>query len=259
MSLVLGISLSTYFFLWFRPFRQSFMLFFSSPSAAIPPPMSTHTIHAALVRSTGPSLGSIVFAALINSLFQLLIIITIFLQKLPFYLRRIPWVPLAAPIAIYVIPGVGWVVRVLEGWTNRLNKYGLIYAGLTGEPFWVSAARAGVLIDKGREGTVSVETDGNNNRGRVLKKKKGFSSERKLLSVSLFLVDIKKLTVFEIVAPLTLLTISPLTLTLPFALTAYLFVAHTLGAPNLALGAAVIAGTVTALVGLFCVGLVKDT
>jgi hypothetical protein len=60
-------------------------------------------------------------------------------------------------------------------------------------------------------------------------------------------------------APLTLLTISPLTLTFPFALTAYLFVAHTLEAPHLALGAAIIAGTVTALVGLFCVGLVKDT
>jgi len=79
---------------------------------------------------------------------------------------------------LYVIPGVGWGVRVLEGWTNRLNKYGLIYAGLTGELFWVSAARAGVLIDKGREGTVSVEADGNR-RGEVLKKKKGFSSERK--------------------------------------------------------------------------------
>jgi hypothetical protein len=107
-----------------------------------------------------------------------------FLQKLPFYLRRIPWVPLSAPIAIYVIPGVGWVVRLLEGWTNRLNKYGLIYAGLTGEPFWVSAARAGVLIDRGREGTVSVEADGNH-RGRVLKRKKGFSSERKFLFISL--------------------------------------------------------------------------
>ena len=79
---------------------------------------------------------------------------------------------------MYVIPGVGWVVGLLEGWTNKLNKYGLIYAGLTGEPFWVSAARAGVLIDKGREGTFGVEAD-ENRRGRVLKKKKGFSSERK--------------------------------------------------------------------------------
>ena len=89
--------------------------------------------------------------------------------------------PLATPIALYVIPGVGWVVRFLEGWTSRLNKYGLIYAGLTGEPFWASATRAGVLIDKGRE--IVVEADGNRRRGsgggnRAVKKKKGFSSER---------------------------------------------------------------------------------
>ncbi len=60
------------------------------------------------------------------------------------------------------------------------------------------------------------------------------------------------------VAPLTLLTVAPLTLSFPFALLTYLFVAHTLGAPNAALGASVLAGGVTALVGLFCVGLVKD-
>lgn len=45
----------------------------------------------------------------------------------------------------------------------------------------------------------------------------------------------------------------------PFALLTYIFVAHTIGAPNEALGASVLAGGVTALVGLFCVGLVKDT
>lgn len=60
------------------------------------------------------------------------------------------------------------------------------------------------------------------------------------------------------VAPLTLLTVAPLTLSFPFALLTYLFVAHTLNAPNAALGASVLAGGVTALVGLFCVGLVKD-
>jgi len=62
-----------------------------------------------------------------------------------------------------------------------------------------------------------------------------------------------------LLAPLTLLRIAPLTLTLPFALSAYLFVAHTLGAPDQALAAALLAGTVTALVGMFCVGLVSDT
>jgi hypothetical protein len=61
------------------------------------------------------------------------------------------------------------------------------------------------------------------------------------------------------IAPLALLTISPLTLSFPFALLTYLFVAHTIGAPNEAFGAALLAGGVTALVGLFCVGLVRDT
>lgn len=65
--------------------------------------------------------------------------------------------------------------------------------------------------------------------------------------------------ILSLSAPLALLTIAPLTMTLPFALTTYLFVAHTLNAPEQALGAALLAGGVTSLVGLFCVGLVKDT
>lgn len=50
----------------------------------------------------------------------------------------------------------------------------------------------------------------------------------------------------------------PLTLPLPCALATYLFVAHTLQAPEEALGAALLAGGVTALVGAFCKGLVGD-
>ncbi len=53
--------------------------------------------------------------------------------------------------------------------------------------------------------------------------------------------------------------ITPLTLTLPFALTTYLFVAHTLVSPGYALAAAFLAGSVTALVGVFSVGLIEDT
>ena len=67
------------------------------------------------------------------------------------------------------------------------------------------------------------------------------------------------LTCLLSIAPLTLLTFAPLTLSFPFALATYLFVAHTLNAPDEALGAAVLAGGVTALVGMFCVGLVEDT
>jgi hypothetical protein len=44
---------------------------------------------------------------------------------------------------------------------------------------------------------------------------------------------------------------------LPFTLKAHLFVAHTLEAPDQALEAALLAGNITAPVGLFCVGLVS--
>jgi len=79
--------------------------------------MSIHTIHAALVRRTGSSFGSLVLASLIHSLYQTR--------------HNLNCVPLkstiAATISVYVIPGVSWIMRLLEGWTNRLNKYDLIY------------------------------------------------------------------------------------------------------------------------------------
>ena len=58
---------------------------------------------------------------------------------------------MAEPIVVNVIPGVGWVVKLLEDWTNRLKEHDLIYADLTDEAFWVSAAEAGDSIDKGRD------------------------------------------------------------------------------------------------------------
>jgi hypothetical protein len=83
---------------------------------------------------------------------------------------------------------------------------------------------------------------------------------RFLLNVGYFsLFDPVYADILPLSAPLALLTIAPLTMTLPFALTTYLFVAHTLNAPKQALGAALLAAGVTSLVGLFCVGLVKDT
>ena len=56
---------------------------------------------------------------------------------------------------------------------NRLNKYDLVYVGLTDEAFWLSTAKAGVLTNKGWEGSFifSVEAD-EDRKGRVLKKKK---------------------------------------------------------------------------------------
>ena len=127
-------------------------------------------------------------------------------------------------------------------------------AWLTSELFWVLAAKADVLIDKGREGIFSVEADGNC-KGRVLKK-----NLKKILIVSIcyFLISYDILTVSSSILCRisTISPESPLTLTFPFALTAYLSVAHTLAVLILALSAAVIAGTVIAP---FCVGMVKRT
>ncbi|KAH9980955.1 plasma-membrane choline transporter-domain-containing protein [Lactifluus volemus] len=188
--------------------------YFADPTAREPPPMDTHRIHAALYRASQPSLGSVALAGLLLTLMRMLLLFTIFLRRVPVYL------PLS--LRIYTGPLL-YAAGYLEDAAGSLSKFALVYVGLTGEGFWVSARRARALVSAAESGP-----------GRF---RKNFKSE----------------------APLTLLKIAPLSLTLPFALTAYLFVAHTLGAPDQALEAALLAGTVTALVGLFCVGLVADT
>jgi len=192
--------------------------YFSDPTLPPPPPGYTHTIHAALTRAIHPSLGSIVLSALIITGIRILGLLIILLRALPSYLpiTMRPWLQ---PVVI----ASGFAVGYLENATSSLSTYGLVYTGLTGDPFLPSARRAQAL-------TAAVNTS-------VAKYKKRFKTE----------------------PPLTMLTYAPLTLTFPFALTTYLFVAHTLGAPAHALWASLLAGGVTALVGLFCVGLVKDT
>ena len=145
-----------------------------------------------------------------------------------------PWLQ---PLAV----GSGIAVAYLETVTSALSRYALIYTGLTGDPFFPSARRARAL-------TVAVETA---DAGRFRRK---FKTERMFI----FLCPPLTADGAFFSAQLTMLTYAPLTLTFPFALLTYLFVAHTLAAPNSALGAAVLAGGVTALVGLYCVGLVKD-
>ncbi|KAG6811715.1 hypothetical protein H0H92_006172, partial [Tricholoma furcatifolium] len=189
--------------------------YFADPDAPLPPPTSTHTIHAALTRSTGPSLGTIALSALILTAIRIFTLLILFLNRLPVYIPA---------RAFFLVTGIRMVVGYLESVTTALSKYALVYAGLTGDPFMNSARRARAL-------TNGIEAKSGRNA------RKGYGSE----------------------PPLLLLTIAPLTLTFPFALTTYLFVAHTLNAPDQALRAALLAGGVTALVGLFCVGLVQDT
>jgi hypothetical protein len=132
-------------------------------------------------------------------------------------------------------------VGMLDNASTALSKYALVYVGLTGDAFFVAARRARAL-------TAAVEGSSEGKYKRKFKTEREYTHCNLSISYS-----------YLCIAPLTILTIAPLTLTFPFALTTYLFVAHTLSAPEQALGASILAGGVTALVGLFCVGLVKDT
>ncbi|KAH8117285.1 plasma-membrane choline transporter-domain-containing protein [Phellopilus nigrolimitatus] len=123
-----------------------------------------------------------------------------------------------------LLPWLTLPLNMLGNMTGALSTLALVYTGLTGDAFFPSARRARVL-------TAAVM----NSSGKVKYRRTGIDPS------------------------LAILTITPLTLTLPFALSAYLFVAHTLGAPGYAPMAALLAGGVTALVGKFCVGLVEDT
>lgn len=204
-----------------------------SPSLPPPPPSSTHTIHAALFRATQPSLGSIALSALILAAVRLLGLLCLGLRALPAYLP---------PYLRFVSMGAGMAVGYLEGVTNTLSTYALVYVGLTGDPFFPSARRSRALTGALESSTLT-------------RYRQKFKTERKYSIHH----TLQEWLLMSFVAPLTMLTVAPLTLTFPFALTTYLFVAHTLNAPDQALSAALLAGGVTALVGLFCVGLIKDT
>jgi len=187
------------------------------------------------MRATQPSLGSIVLAGLILTGVRILGLLTIALRRFPAYLP-LPVRPFLQPLVIASAFAVGY----LENATSSLSTHALAYLGLTGDPFFPSARRAAAL-------TTAVNAS-------VAKYRRKFKNDRSSDILSAFIVsDI------YLAAPFTMLTYAPLTLTLPFALTTYLFVAHTLGAPEHALSAAILGGGVTALVGFFCVGLVDDT
>ena len=187
------------------------------------------------MRATQPSLGSIVLAGLILTGVRILGLLTIALRRFPGYLP-LPVRPFLQPLVIASAFAVGY----LENATGSLSTHALVYLGLTGDPFFPSARRAAAL-------TAAVN-------GSVAKYRRKFKNDRMSRAPSILITSDVHFT-----APFTMLTYAPLTLTLPFALTTYLFVAHTLGAPQYALLAAILGGGVTALVGMFCVGLVDDT
>ena len=108
-----------------------------SPATPPPPPMDTHRIHAALYRALQPSLGSIALAGLLLTLTRMLLLLTVFLRRVPVYL----------PIALRIYTGpLLFAAGYLEDAAGSLSKYALVYVGLTGEGFWVSARRARALV-----------------------------------------------------------------------------------------------------------------
>jgi hypothetical protein len=126
-----------------------------SPAAPPPPPMNTHRIHAALYRALRPSLGSIALAGLLLTLTRILLLFTIFLRRVPVYL----------PIALRIYTGpLLFAAGYLEDAAGSLSKFALVYVGLTGEGFWVSARRAKALAAGAETGA-----------GRI---RKTFKSER---------------------------------------------------------------------------------
>jgi Plasma-membrane choline transporter len=140
----------------------------SSPELLPPPPTSTHTIHAALTRSTGPSLGTIVLASLLLTAIRLLALLTALLRVLPSYFPLVlrPWLQ---PLTY----GAAMAVGMLDNASTSLSKYALVYSGLTGDAFFPSARRAKAL-------TGSVE---NSNSGKYKRK---FKTERMSNAICFF-------------------------------------------------------------------------
>ncbi|KAI9511106.1 plasma-membrane choline transporter-domain-containing protein [Russula earlei] len=163
-----------------------------------PAPMDTHRVRAALYRATQPSLGSITLASLLLTLTRILLLSAVFLRRVPAYL----------PITLRMYTGpLLFAVGYLEDTAGSLSRYALVYVGLTGEGFWISARRARALVASAESGA-----------GRF---KKSFKAERNTTD------------------PIESCSIDP-------------DIAIRSNGPYLP-------GTVTALVGLFCVGLVTDT
>lgn len=136
---------------------------YSSPSLPLPPPTSTHTIHAALFRASQPSIGSIVLSALILTGVRFLGLLCMALRALPAYLP--PWAKFAAI-------GASMAVGYLESATDTLSTYALVYVGLTGDPFFLSARRSRAL-------TGAVESSS------LTRYRQKFKTERMFLRVSL--------------------------------------------------------------------------
>ena len=158
--------------------------------------------------ATQPSLGSIILAGLILTGVRILGLLTIALRRFPGYLP-LSTRPFLQALVIFSAFALGYVENAM----SSLGTHVSIYLGLTGDPFFPSARMAAAL-------TAAVNSS-------VAKYRRKFKNDRtSSTSCTLVAPDV------HFAAPFTMLTYAPRMLTLPFALTTYPFVAHTLGAPQ---------------------------
>jgi lipoprotein signal peptidase len=195
--------------------------YFADTSIPSPLPLDTHIIHSSFHRSSHMSLGTSAVSALILTSLRLVAASCTLLRALPFY---VPFHPVAWACSYLLVYLEAWVAGPGLGG----GQGALVYAGLSGDGFWRSRGRISALS------VAEFQARGTSQR--------------------FFRPQATSFTPI----PLSMLTIFPLTLTFPAALLTYLFVAHTLSSPNEALGAAILAGGVTALVARFCEGVVSD-
>lgn len=130
---------------------------FLRPEVPEPEPLDTHRIHAAIVRSTETSLGSIALSSLLLTGVRLLSLLSYGMRRAP--LPLLPW---------FTLP-----LRFIGNLTGALSTLALVYVGLTGDEFFPSARRSRAL-------TASVV----NSVGRVSYRREGIDRELFLLRYS---------------------------------------------------------------------------
>ncbi|CAE6505716.1 unnamed protein product [Rhizoctonia solani] len=204
--------------------------YYSPPNTPPPPlPEATDTTRLAVLRASGPALGSICASALILTLSRTS---TLFLRTLrrvttPTLLARapIPLPPEAKTLVIGVLVSIGQaeIIAALLGWLARFGagEDVQVLVGVTGDNVWGCARRVPTLVGTRMSGT-----------------SKRLGREYRLLS-NVQLATAIALGVFASIG-------------------AYIFAAHALGDPTYAPLAAALVGAGTTASVRFCVGIVDD-
>ncbi|CAE6448051.1 unnamed protein product [Rhizoctonia solani] len=198
-------------------------------SPPLPLPEATNTTRLALLRASGPALGSICASALILTLSRAS---TLFLRTLrrittPAVLSRapIPLPPEAKAVVIGMLVGFGQA-EIIAGILGWLARYGggadvQVLVGVSGENVWGCARRVPALVGVRKLGST-----------------KRLGREYRLLS-NVQLATAIALGVFASIG-------------------AYIFAAHALGDPTYAPLAAALVGAGTTASVRFCIGIVDD-